>query len=464
MSTDASPQPSGTQPSPEQRFLEYVRTGDTSTIQALLGEFSDRSFNQARRIVGRRDGTEDAVQDAYVRLVRSAHKYDGSVTFSAWLARLVNLAALDHRNRRQLRHAHLSDLSDQGVPAMPTQDPDSADTPEVEALRTALDSLPDRYREPLTLYYFGGLNQRETAQALGAPADRIEKRISRGLERLRGMLSRAGFAVTGAGLLALLSGVPAYAASPAFKASVIASERFLVAGRQIGSRVLAAKSQGAAWIGIKVAVISVAALSTVLMLQPHPKADPVRHAPGLTSLSAHSGTAWTIPGTIEAEHFDAGGPGVGYHDVDGTYALDAYPERSVVDRAQSVDISRKDGGSVVDFTYGGEWLAYTVNVVAAGSYLLEARVSAIDSGGAFHIAFDGVDKTGPITMPPYAGSFDSALLRLGNDDILTWQTLTRTVSLRAGPQVMHIVFDKNGVNDFEVANLNYIRLTAVNAP
>jgi RNA polymerase sigma-70 factor (ECF subfamily) len=230
MAIDQSSQTT-TQDSPEQRFLDYARSGDKATIQALIKEYADRSYNQARRIIGRDDGAEDAVQDAYLRLVSTASRYNGSVPFAAWLGCLVNTAALKFRQRRIGRHTNVSGLNDQGVAAMNDfgATSEAADEPEFEALRTAFDSLPDRYRKPMTMHFFGGLDHSETAQALGVPAGTIRKQLARGLERLRAKLGRAGFAVTSAGLLTVLADIPTYAASPAFKASLIASERLVAA-------------------------------------------------------------------------------------------------------------------------------------------------------------------------------------------------------------------------------------------
>jgi hypothetical protein len=162
----------------------------------------------------------------------------------------------------------------------------------------------------------------------------------------------------------------------------------------------------------------------------------------LSTQTPYGGTAWAIPGIIQAENFDVGGEGIAYHDVDAPNIGGAY-------RASGVDIAGgMDGSSIIGWTKAGEWLEYTVNVAAAGNYTLEARVSAWDSSGKFHVEFNGVDKTGTFTMP---------VVKFGT---LTWTNLTRTVALSAGQQVMRIALDANGTGNFEVANLNYIRLIA----
>jgi hypothetical protein len=187
--------------------------------------------------------------------------------------------------------------------------------------------------------------------------------------------------------------------------------------------------EGAAWFG---------ALSSNVSVM-------VAAGTGGTTQAPYGGAAWAIPGSIQAENYDVGGEGAAFHDTTSTNTGGAY-------RAGGVDIfSGHDGGTIVGATRAGEWLEYTVNVATTGNYTLEARVSSIDSGGKFHVEFNGVNKTGTITMPAYTGT-------------MTWMSLSRTVSLSAGQQVMRIALDTNGTTALtrtEVANLNYIRFVAL---
>ena len=161
-----------------------------------------------------------------------------------------------------------------------------------------------------------------------------------------------------------------------------------------------------------------------------------------TSQTPYSGTALKVPGTIQAENFDNGGEGIAYHDTEAANQGNQYRPADGVDIEETSDIG---GGYNIGWTLPGEWLEYTVNVANTGNYNLETRVAYGGTGGTFHIEFNGVDKTGPITVPD-TGSYQ------------TWTTLTKTVSLSAGQQVMKIVMDKKG--DWNVANINYIRITS----
>jgi hypothetical protein len=158
----------------------------------------------------------------------------------------------------------------------------------------------------------------------------------------------------------------------------------------------------------------------------------------------YGGTPVSLPGVIQSENFDEGGRGVAYHDTTAGNAGGQY-------RSTDVDIeatSDAGGGYNIGWSAVGEWLKYTVNVTAAGTYTLEFRVAARAPGATFHLEANGVDKTGPLVIPN-TGSYQ------------TWATVTKTgVSLAAGQQVWRIVIDKAGT---VVGNFNYIRATSSGA-
>ena len=87
-----------------------------------------------------------------------------------------------------------------------------------------------------------------------------------------------------------------------------------------------------------------------------------------------------------------GGNGSGYYDTSGGNSGGAY-------RAGDVDIEWcAEGTYDIGWTKAGEWLNYTVSVGAAGSYNLDLRVSST-RGGTIRVEFNGVDKTGSISVP-----------------------------------------------------------------
>jgi len=294
-------------------------------------------------------------------------------------------------------------MNDHAIPSV------SADRPEFEAVREALDSLPERYRIPLTLHYVSGLSQAETARTLGVPSVTIRQQLARGLERLRAKLGCAGFAITSAGLLTIFANLPTYAAPPAFKAGLaaVASERLAAAARHVSQRFLSAKkfSSSATGSGIfKAAVVGVFAVAATVTWSRYPDtvrpmvAAPVQDAPGLIG-------HWTFDEGAGATAVDSSGYGqngrffgdihrTSSGKIGGALALDGmndyvdvldHPALRLQEFTLSAWVQWKGGdGFIVEkafrTTKPGPWASYRIYITLNGKVNFSVQDSA-DSGG-----------------------------------------------------------------------------------
>jgi hypothetical protein len=147
--------------------------------------------------------------------------------------------------------------------------------------------------------------------------------------------------------------------------------------------------------------------------------DSLRFVLTSTGSTPFSGTPISLPGTIQIEDFDNGGEGVAYHDTTAGNAGGQYRTNTDVDIAN---------GSV-GWTVSGEWTAYSVNVATGGTYTTEAVVSGIYCCPNMHVEIDGVNVTGPMSVPNTGGWG-------------TWQTISRSgVNIAAGYHVVKFVVD-----------------------
>jgi hypothetical protein len=142
--------------------------------------------------------------------------------------------------------------------------------------------------------------------------------------------------------------------------------------------------------------------------------------------------AHTIPGRIQTEEYDLGGQGIGYFEADANGNQGGATFRNdQVDIETCTDLG---GGYNIGYALQGEWLKYTVNVLTTKSYGLDLRLAADGAGKLMHIEVDGVDVTGPITVPNTGG----------------WQTWTthfvKDIQLTKGTHVVRIVFDASYMN------------------
>ena len=140
-----------------------------------------------------------------------------------------------------------------------------------------------------------------------------------------------------------------------------------------------------------------AAMSATAAPRPTPPPPPPAHSappPPSAARRPYSGTRGGPAGTVEFENYDGGGHDIAYYDTTASNTGGVY-------RSNAVDIQATTdtgGGYTSAGSTAGEWLKYTVNVAAAGTYAIDVRVASNGAGGTFHIEVNGVDKTGPLTV------------------------------------------------------------------
>lgn len=109
--------------------------------------------------------------------------------------------------------------------------------------------------------------------------------------------------------------------------------------------------------------------------------------------SPYLGTAWTLPGLIEAENFDAGGEGLTFHDTD----YEDEGKNIYRNDNAGLDIIEDNGGYVVSNTAAGEWMEYSVNIVDPGTYTYDIVGKAVSGNPQLTIALADDGKITALT-------------------------------------------------------------------
>ena len=145
----------------------------------------------------------------------------------------------------------------------------------------------------------------------------------------------------------------------------------------------------------------------------------------------YGGTPAAVPGTVQAANYDTGGHGVAYNVTSVNGTANSY-------RPDGVDLENcSDTGCGLDlgWTAQGQWFRYTVNAASAGNYTVSFRVASPNGvTDAFHIAnTSGTSLTGPVNVPATGGWQN-------------WTSVTATVTLPAGQQILVLDQDNGGWN------------------
>src|SRR5215468_8403592 len=181
-----SPEPAPTLDTSDAELLARVGEGDREAFELLYRRYVRPLFGLALRRLGDRGHAEDAVQDAFAAIWRSASTYRPERgAAGGWLYTVARNAIVDRlrRNGPSL-DAELPELaSHEPGPAQQAEDSDVS-----WRVHRALEELQPREREVIELAYWSGMSQSEVAEYLHLPHGTVKTRTRSGLAHLASAL------------------------------------------------------------------------------------------------------------------------------------------------------------------------------------------------------------------------------------------------------------------------------------
>jgi len=174
--------------------LPRVASGDPAAIREALARFGGLVWTLSRRGSVSESDAEDATQEIFLDVWRSADRYDprvgSEVTFVATIAR----RRLIDRRRRRFRRPATESFGDT-TPADASSGPSPELGAEAHLARRALETLRPEQREVLVLTACEGLSHEEVATSTGMPLGTVKAHARRGLLRVREALAEPGAAL-----------------------------------------------------------------------------------------------------------------------------------------------------------------------------------------------------------------------------------------------------------------------------
>jgi RNA polymerase sigma-70 factor (ECF subfamily) len=162
-------------------LLSRVGTGDRAAFEELYRRFARPVLGLALRRLGDRGRAEDATQEAFASVWRSARSYDPARGSGApWLYAVARNAIVDGLRKTPEPVAEPPD-----TPSAGAGPPEQTEAGWVSwRVHRALEVLPDRERPMIELAYWGGLSQNEIAEFLQIPLGTVKTRTRSALSRL----------------------------------------------------------------------------------------------------------------------------------------------------------------------------------------------------------------------------------------------------------------------------------------
>lgn len=176
-------------------LLHRVGAGDAQAVRECIARFGGLVWSLARRLGLPQSECEDAVQEIFAAIWKSAHKYDPAIASETAFVAMIARRRLIDRRRKLGRTEPAMPITD--ATPMPTAVAPDPSLPE-EARRAAamLTQLSPEQQRVLTLNVYHGLSHESIARSTGLPLGTVKTHARRGLIRLRDLMSTGGTTAT----------------------------------------------------------------------------------------------------------------------------------------------------------------------------------------------------------------------------------------------------------------------------
>ncbi len=169
-------------------LMQRIASNSEAAVAELYDRFGSLVYRMALQSMPTRSEAEDAVQEIFVRLWRTADRYDPSkAALVTWVMLLTRRHLVDklRRKRSRIKPAGLDDaqVSD-AMDAHAISDRIERDE-HFAALMLRIDTLPDLQRTVVIRAYLGGQTLRQISEEMDIPLGTIKSALSRALVRLR---------------------------------------------------------------------------------------------------------------------------------------------------------------------------------------------------------------------------------------------------------------------------------------
>lgn len=160
----------------DEELMSAVAGGDLTAFEQLVRRYHSATWRTAFRLVGDLHTAEDISQEAFLRILRAADRYQPTAAFHTYFYRIVTRLCRDYH-----RKASLSLCQNLGTVENPLPSPevDIATKEERVAVQDAIASLSTKQREAVVLRYYEEMSYEEIAEITGSSQKGVERLLAR---------------------------------------------------------------------------------------------------------------------------------------------------------------------------------------------------------------------------------------------------------------------------------------------
>jgi RNA polymerase sigma-70 factor (ECF subfamily) len=173
----------------DEEVAALVQKGNIDSFRILVERYEPKMTRYAKRFFFDGDEGKDLVQEVFIKAYVNIQSFDASRRFSPWIYRIAHNEFVNNIKKRQKDRENISifdfDTLFPHLVAKETADNGFNKAEVKQMLERSLDTLSEKYKEPLVLYYFEDMDYREIADILHIPISTVGVRLQRGRAMLK---------------------------------------------------------------------------------------------------------------------------------------------------------------------------------------------------------------------------------------------------------------------------------------
>jgi len=178
----------------DKSLIEAHCKGDQKAFGEIVRRYGDSVLGYLIKMTGDREQAEDLFQETFKRVHEKSHTFKGK-QFKSWLFRIATNVTYDGFRKKQRSQSiglNVNYTNDDGEDLVSNAAADNSFNPsvatvkaeQVEQVRHAIESLPDKQKAALVLAYYQQLSYSEVASALDCSIGTVKTQMYRALKTL----------------------------------------------------------------------------------------------------------------------------------------------------------------------------------------------------------------------------------------------------------------------------------------
>lgn len=182
----------------EKRLVKQARDGDVEAFERLIESVKLLVINTAYQYLKDYEDALDCSQEVFIKAYRNMASYRENSAFSTWIYQITKNQCIDMLRRNKTTTLSIEEsIEDEDAPEIQLSAPESQQPEnnairnrQIEAVRRAIDQLPDKLRDVCVMRDIQELSYQEIAELLDIPEGTVKSRLNSARIKLRKILEK----------------------------------------------------------------------------------------------------------------------------------------------------------------------------------------------------------------------------------------------------------------------------------